>query len=437
MVTTSSYDAGHEVTERLTVWLYDTPVMTLSATDTFRLSAQWEPSGIERWGLGSRMLSVSLPLGSPLSSRDNRVLDFFSNLLPDGPSLIAMAQLAGVSPLDIFGLLSVFGSDCAGAIVLLGEGKSPSDPSIWRDEAMTAIDLDNAIENLATIPFGADLEQGWTPSLAGYQGKVLLGRAATGEWTRPSNGAPSTWILKPDREHRLAANEATCLALAQRCGLKVPDVELLEVNDAKVLAIRRYDRDESTSPVSRIHQEDGCQVSGTAPLQKYEFDGGPSLRAISSVVRDYGDVGALEELLRRVTFNVGIGNADAHAKNFSFLHGPSDHSLELAPVYDVLSTIALDQRPGPTGSLVGASTRMGQTVNEMTDVLLVSRADVVAEATRWGLRRSLAQTVVDELLDAMRDTLHSGTGDETALSAIDQQLRRLSRRFTHEAARGV
>lgn len=413
--------------EHLTVWLYDTPVMTLIATSNFRLTSQWEPSGIERWGLGSRILSVSLPLGSPMSSRDDRVLDFFSNLLPDGPSLIAMAQLAGVSPLDTFGLLSVFGSDCAGAIVLLGEGQSPRDPSIWRDEAMTAADLENAIENLATIPFGADLAQGWTPSLAGYQGKVLLGRTVTGEWTRASNGAPSTWILKPDREHRLAANEATCLALAQRCGLKVPDVELLEVNDAKVLAIRRYDRNESTSPVSRIHQEDGCQVTGTAPLQKYEFDGGPSLRDIESVMRDYGGVQALEEILRRVTFNVGIGNADAHAKNFSFLHDPSDHSLELAPVYDVLSTIALDQRPGPTGSLVGASTRMGQTVNETSDVLLVSRADIVSEATHWGLRRSSAQAVVDELLDAMRDTLHTETGDEAAITAIDGQLRRLSR----------
>ena len=338
-----------------------------------------------------------------------------------------MAQLAGVSPLDTFGLLSVFGSDCAGAIVLLGEGASPGDPSIWRNEAMTAVDLESAIENLATIPFGADLEQGWTPSLAGYQGKVLLGRAVTGEWARPSNGTPSTWILKPDREHRLAANEATCLALAQRCGLKVPDVELLEVNGAKVLAIRRYDRDESTSPVSRIHQEDGCQVSGTAPLQKYEFDGGPSLRAISSVVRDYGGVGALEELLRRVTFNVGIGNADAHAKNFSFLHGPNDHSLELAPVYDVLCTIALDQRPGPMGSLVGASTRMGQTVYETSDVLLVSRADIVTEATHWGLRRSSAQAVVDELLLTMRDILHTQAGDEATISAIGGQLRRLSR----------
>ncbi len=411
--------------ERLTVWLYDTPVMTLSAMSNFRLSAQWEPSGIERWGLGSRILSVSLPLGSPTTARDDRALDFFSNLLPDGPALIAMAQLAGASPLDTFGLLSVFGSDCAGAVALLPEGQSPLERAIARDEPMTTADLESAIANLATIPFGADLAEGWTPSLAGYQGKVLLGRSSTGEWIRPSNGAPSTWILKPDREHRLAENEATCLALARRCGLDVPDVELLEVNDAKVLAIHRYDRDESTSRVTRIHQEDGCQVTGTPPMQKYEFDGGPSLRAIASILRDYGAVRALEELLRRVTFNVGVGNADAHAKNFSFLHDSGDCSLELAPVYDVLSTIALDQRPGPTGSLVGASTRMGQAVSHVNDVLLVSSEDIVCEATLWGLRRSSAQKVVNELLDALRGALSTQAGDEAAMSAIGRQLRRL------------
>lgn len=413
--------------ERLTVWLYDTPVMTLSATKNFRLTAQWEPMALERWGLGSRILSVSLPLGSPLSSRDDRALDFFSNLLPDGPALIAMAQLAGVSPLDTFGLLSVFGSDCAGAVVLLTEGQTPRDVSAQRDQVITIGELHDVIENLAMVPFGAELSEGWTPSLAGYQGKVLLGRSPTGDWTRPSNGAPSTWILKPDREHRLAENEATCLALARRCGLDVPEVNLLEVNQNKVLAIRRYDRDESTSPVTRVHQEDGCQAAGTAPMQKYEFDGGPSLLTISSILRNYGDTRALEELLRRVTFNVGVGNADAHAKNFSFLHARSDHHLTLAPVYDVVSTIALDQRPEPTGSLVGASTRMGQSINETGDVLIVSRADIVAEATHWGLRRSRAQRVVDDLLDAMRDTLSSQVGDEAALHAIDGQLRRLSR----------
>jgi len=37
-------------------------------------------------------------------------------------------------------------------------------------------------------------------------------------------------------------------------------------------------------------------------------------------------------------FNLIIGNADAHAKNFSLLH--IDGAIRLAPLYDLLSTVA-------------------------------------------------------------------------------------------------
>jgi serine/threonine-protein kinase HipA len=43
---------------------------------------EWRAEGIERWGLGSPALSVGLPIGS----RDMRGLDFFGNMLPEGPA---------------------------------------------------------------------------------------------------------------------------------------------------------------------------------------------------------------------------------------------------------------------------------------------------------------------------------------------------------------
>jgi serine/threonine-protein kinase HipA len=44
------------------------------------------------------------------------------------------------------------------------------------------------------------------------------------------------------------------------------------------------------------------------------------------------------KLLDAVIFNLIIGNADAHAKNFSLLH--KDGRVALAPLYDLLSTVA-------------------------------------------------------------------------------------------------
>lgn len=412
--------------DRLIAWLYDTPVVSISSAANLRVTVDWESSGLERWGLGSRALSVSLPLGSPIRPKDDTGMDYFSNLLPDGPVLVAMATLAGVSPVDTYGLLSRFGSDCAGALVIVPEGTTPADRSDWRYEALTLVDVANVIDNLATVPFGADIDQGWSPSLPGYQGKVLLGRLADGTWTRPLHGAPSTWILKPDRDIPIAENEATCLRLAASCGIPVPDVELLTIGGAKVLAIARYDRDERHGSTRRIHQEDGCQATGTPPMLKYEHDGGPPLAALAELLRNYGTADSLKELLARVTFNVAIGNADAHAKNFSILHDLSDPTVVIAPAYDLISTIALDPRRNATGQMVPASTRMGQRVDGVLDIAEVSRANLISEGNSWGMGSKAATQIVDEILDVVGRAVRESDGDRTVLATIDTHLDRLA-----------
>src|SRR6266496_6471290 len=73
--------------DRLVAWLYDTPVATLMRGPEFRIRLEWHPEGIERWGLGSPALSVGLPIGAPTGPRDLRGLDFFENVLPEGPAL--------------------------------------------------------------------------------------------------------------------------------------------------------------------------------------------------------------------------------------------------------------------------------------------------------------------------------------------------------------
>jgi serine/threonine-protein kinase HipA len=409
------------VADRLVAWLYDTPVVSISPAANLRVTIDWEPAGIARWGLGSRALSVSLPLGSPIRPKDDTGMDFFSNLLPEGPVLVAMATLAGVSPVDTYGLLSRFGSDCAGALVIVPEGNTPPDRSDWSYEALTLGDVADLIDNLATVPFGADIDQGWSPSLPGYQGKVLLGRFADGTWARPLHGAPSTWILKPDREIRIAENEATCLRLAASCGIPVPDVELLTIGGAKVLAITRYDRDETR----RIHQEDGCQATGMPPMLKYEAEGGPPLTALAELLRNYGTVDSLKELLARVTFNVAIGNADAHAKNFSILHAPADPTVVIAPAYDLISTIALDPRRSVAGQKVPASTRMGQRVDGVRDIAEVSRANLVSEGSKWGIPSKAATQIVEEMLEMVRRALRVSDGDRAVLATIETQLDRV------------
>ena len=305
--------------DALLAWLYGTPVARLTRRDNQGIGVEWDQAALDRWSLGSRVLSVALPIGDPIGPRDARGLYFFENLLPEGPAIETMARIAGVSRYDTFGILTAFGEDCAGAIVIIPDGRTLDASEKTTYLPMTSDDLAEAIRSLDTYPLGLDLASGYKPSLPGFQRKLLLGRSPQGNWLRPTHGTPSSWILKPDGRTPMADNEVTCLRLAAACGLPVPDAELLHVDGLATLAVRRYDRAADSVGIERIHQEDGCQATATPAAQKYEIQGGPSLAAFSNIIRNFGDPADLESLLARVTLDTAIGNADAHAKNFSFI----------------------------------------------------------------------------------------------------------------------
>jgi len=292
---------------------------------------------------------------------------------------------------------------------------------------MTPGDLRRLISTLDVTPLGAAPERGFRPSLAGFQRKALLGRAADGGWQLPYGDAPSTWILKPDGSHPMAANEATCLRLAAACGLAVPDAELLDVAGLPVLAVRRYDREDASAGQipARVHQEDGCQATATPPGLKYEEQGGPTLRDLVSLLRNFGDPRDVTSLLRRTTFNMAVGNADAHAKNFSVLHDPDSPTISLAPLYDVLSTIALELTDS-TGGPMRADTHLGQRVGGQADIRKVTAASLIDEAVTWGIRRRAASAVVTETLDQVLAAIPATPGDSRVLSVIREQAGRIS-----------
>ncbi len=416
------------MTERLTAWLYGTRVAVLTRAPEFRIGLEWHPDGIRRWRLGSLALSAGLPIGGPTGPRDLRGLDFFENMLPEGPALTRMADLAGVRPVDTYGILKAFGRDCAGAVMLLPDGEEPGSAARSGYTLMSADDLRQVIGSLDVAPLGAAPERGFRPSLAGFQRKALLGRAADGTWALPSGDAPSTWILKPDGPHAMAANEFTCLRLAAACGLEVPETELLDVAGLPVLAIRRYDRLPSADGAlpARVHQEDGCQATGTPPGMKYEEQGGPALRDLAELLRNVGNPVDVTVLLRRTTFNMAVGNADAHAKNFSVLHDADDPEIRLAPLYDVLSTIALELTDA-AGRSLRADTHLGQRVGGQANVRKVTSASLVDEAVTWGLRKRTAGAVVADTLDRVLAASREIPGDERVLAVIAEQAGRVRR----------
>ncbi len=100
-------------------------------------------------------------------------------------------------------------------------------------------------------------------------------------------------------------------------------------------------------------------------------------------------------LLRRTTFNMAVGNADAHAKNFSVLHEPGVPAVRLASLYDVLSTIALELT-GSAGQPMRVDTHLGQRVGGQPDIRTVTAASLIDEAATWGIRRRTASVLVTD-----------------------------------------
>jgi serine/threonine-protein kinase HipA len=159
----------------------------------------------------------------------------------------------------------------------------------------------------------------------------------------PRPGEPTTHILKPPiaRFADTTENEAFAMRLARGIGLDAADVDIVTVRDRSFLLIKRYDRQtNSEGRVQRLHQEDFCQAMGYTSAQKYAADGGPVFRDCFALLRRTATRPARDvlRLLDAALFNLIIGNADAHGKNFSLLYEGDE--ITLAPLYDLLSTVS-------------------------------------------------------------------------------------------------
>jgi serine/threonine-protein kinase HipA len=387
------------VPEDLVIWLYGEPV-ALVDEERRRLRLLYTAQALSRYPLGTPLLSLTLPV-QPQRHTQRVVRPFLDGLLPEGQSRLAIAHDFDLLASDTFGLLRAIGRDCAGALVFQpAERPAPPAASTLRADPLGDADIAALVANLRTAPLGVD--ERVRVSLGGVQEKLLLTKMPDGSWGRPVDGTPSTHIVKPEiaRFASTVENEAFCMRIARRLGIRVATVETTRVAGRQLLVVERYDRVlHAEGTVERIHQEDMCQAAGFPPEKKYEEHGGPSLRRIAQVLQAAAAPGVLDDLLRAVAVNVLIGNGDAHAKNFSLLHDASG-VLTLSPLYDLLCT------------LYYGDDRLAMAVDGASHIGRVTAAGLVSEATRWGMSRVRATGLVDDLLDRSPDAI-AGARDET------------------------
>ncbi len=141
----------------------------------------------------------------------------------------------------------------------------------------------------------------------------------------------SLWIAKfpaRDDERDIGAWESLTHGLAQRCGIEVPPAKLRSFGgDYHTFCVQRFDRAAGrrrfyASAMAMLRKE---QSEGTSYLEIAEF-----LHHRGAKDHVAGD---LEQLFRRVAFNVGVGNRDDHLRNHGFLL--TSTGWRLAPAFDV------------------------------------------------------------------------------------------------------
>jgi serine/threonine-protein kinase HipA len=218
--------------------------------------------------------------------------------------------------------------------------------------------------------------------------KVLVAPGASLGGARPkasfteTNG--SLWIAKfPARDDTrdIGAWEALVQQLAARAGIEVPTSELRRFSgEYHTFCVQRFDRSGVrrrfyASAMALLRKD---QSEGTSYLELAEF-----LHARGAKNHIASD---LEQLFRRVTFNVAIGNRDDHLRNHGFLLTPA--GWRLAPAFDlnpntdradhVLNIDESDNRPS-LATVIETSEWYVESKNRGQAIV----AEVLHETRRW------------------------------------------------------
>jgi serine/threonine-protein kinase HipA len=206
--------------------------------------------------------------------------------------------------------------------------------------------------------------------------------------------------------------EHASMTLAEKAGITVAQTRVLPLVGENALAVRRYDR----SGASRIH----CISAGTALRAETVAGQEPELGypSLAQLLRRVGvadgDVNLLDmqELFRRMVFNILIDNTDDHEKNHALMVvAPTKQGkYRLAPAYDVLPT---NSGQGYQEFIVGTDQRDSTLANAMSQCALFgyTPAQAAAEVVR-----------VIEVVDGWREHFAAGGVTESDLESLAERI---------------
>lgn len=429
--------------ERLAVHLYGRHVAHVINAGFGEAAVQYTDEAHEVGA--AAQLSLAMPIRREVYSATSHGTRWVRGLLPEGRALAHAVAVTGVPEDDRFGLLARLGRDVAGALVIVPEGE-PADEGRHEYVPLSRAEVEERVARVHDSPLGLDPDGRVRLSLAGSQDKLPLDLPeGSDRYYEPLHGSPSTVIVKPEPTPSdgsrdldlsgIATNQAFCLTLARASGLEACESRVERFAGRPALVVRRHDRGLSDEQVTRIHQEDLLMAMGRDPLLKYEesqerrvspaggfalsdtfrVEHGPTLDAMAQFIeQELARVGVVR-FVEAVTFNVVIGNADAHPRNLSVLLG-ADGTAKLAPLYDLVCTRAFERH-----SKVPA-----QLINGVDDIDHVTFADLATHTSRW-LNAPIVERRIARLLDRIEAALEQVATETVTAGGDGDEVERLKR----------
>ncbi|OED49597.1 toxin HipA [Rhodobacteraceae bacterium (ex Bugula neritina AB1)] len=398
--------ARHGRSGLMQVLLNGRQVGALRLAGSGAISFAYDPGWLE-WE-HAMPISLSLPLRED-AHQGGPVIAYLENLLPDNQAIrerVAARVRAGGT--DAWHMLEKIGRDCVGALQFVSEGASAV--GALEGEPVTDAQIAALLRNLASAPLGLDEEDDFRISIAGAQEKTALLRHE-GAWIRPSGAAPTTHILKTQLGVLPAGidlsdsveNEFFCMRFCRAMGMDTAEVEIIDFEDVRSLAVTRFDRAWTRDGrLIRLPQEDFCQALGVPPSQKYQMDGGPGIAEGIGLLAGSDDPEADQRAFFRaqVLFWL-LGATDGHAKNFSIALRPG--GFRMTPLYDVLSA----QKAVDDGQIRQNRMRLAMAVEGHYRINEVVPRHFLQAAKMTGYGPGLAQEVLSEILMQLEPALET------------------------------
>ena len=314
---------------------------------------------------------------------------FLADSLPDGWGALLMKrriERLGTrwQTLDAVDRLELVGEQGRGALAFAPATTPPAE--------VDAIDLAALAAQSRSILLGEEASLDDTLALlggasGGARPKVHVGFAPDGRISIDDGEAVpgfESWIVKFPAlgdPVDIGPIEQAYAAMARAAGINMAESRLIPVGDGPgYFATRRFDR---PAPGRRLHM---ISLAGAveAPPHAPSLDYDGFLRATLAITRDVRDV---EEVFRRMVFNVLASNRDDHTRQHAYLMG-DDGVWRLAPAYDLTFSA------GPGGEHYLAVAGEGRAP---------TRAHVEQLARTHGIAPRRATEIIDEVAAAVAE----------------------------------